>query len=193
MEILSLTTSNLSKWHETVSLPATARTKTAKTSSNHDRSSTADTERRALGLYDSVGVLPETHGQKCVLCWKSVSVIGLLPCGHIVLCSRCGRDCLPAACPMCGSVVQSALRYMTAEQALKKAAQDEARCREMMFRKVRAQWMNKGVAQCLGAWSKLAAEEVRKRELCKRLLQRIINLSTVRVTEGKGREGGRER
>ena len=82
---------------------------------------------------------------------------------------------------MCNSVVESTVQYMTAEQALKKAVEDEARRRELVLRKVRAQWMNRGIAQCLLAWSDLTAEEVRRRNVCTRLLLQAINLSTVRV------------
>jgi hypothetical protein len=190
VEVLSLTADNLGKWHESASVTYRSRTAwTDKTRQSATASSTVDnmgrtltssTECGSLDLDKSVGVLPGTHGQRCLLCWQSVCVVGLVPCGHICICVQCGRDGLPEACPMCNTMVHDAVRYMTAEQAARKAAEEEALRREMLLRRVKAHWINKGLSICMSGWAKLVEEEARKRELCKKFMHRLVNSFTVR-------------
>ena len=66
------------------------------------------------------GKLPAEHRQTCCVCWTDLSQVCLHPCGHLCMCRKCaesGASQRPSSCPICNTIVQGAVKFLTSMQA----------------------------------------------------------------------------
>jgi len=67
------------------------------------------------------GKLPAEHRQTCCVCWTDLSQVCLNPCGHLCMCIKCaeksGASQRSGICPICNTIVQGAVKFLTPMQA----------------------------------------------------------------------------